>query len=158
MSPATPPSKPEAAPRGCTNYKLRQLARRVSRRYDAVLAVTGLKTSQYSLLSCLATQGPLRPADLAAQMRLDASTLTRNLQSLVAPGWITVGAGVDRRSRLVSLTDAGRAKRSEAQRAWKSAQQALNDSLGLGRVAQLHALIDDCLALLERGAEEAKHE
>jgi DNA-binding MarR family transcriptional regulator len=161
MSPAAPSfmpsSTPDAAPRGCTNYRLRQLTRQVSRHYDGVLADVGLKTTQYSLLSCLANQGPLRPADLAAQMRLDASTLTRNLQPLVAQGWVGIGPGVDQRSRLVSLTEAGRAKRTEAQRAWKSAQLALNERLGLERVAQLHALIDDCLALLEAPADEAGH-
>ena len=139
------------APRGCTNFKLRQLTRRVSRDYDAVLADTGLKTSQYSLLNAVDKLGPLRPADLAAQMRLDASTLTRNLQPLVAQGWVVVGAGADLRSRVVSLTDTGRAKRTQAQAAWKKAQQALNARLGADRVAQLHALIDDCLERLEDG-------
>ena len=144
-----------AAPRGCTNFKLRQLTRSVSREYDAALAEAGLKTSQYSLLNAVDKLGPLRPADLAAQMRLDASTLTRNLQPLVAQGWVLVGAGIDRRSRLVSLTDAGRTKRGQAQAEWKTAQQALNKRLGTGRVAQLHALIDDCLALLEGADEES---
>ena len=146
-----------AAPRGCTNYKLRQLTRSVSREYDAVLAATGLKTSQYSLLSAIDKFGPLRPADLAGHMRLDASTLTRNVQPLVAQGLVLVGAGVDQRSRLVSLTDAGRARRAEAQSAWKTAQKALNARLGTERVLQLHALIDDCLALLEGADEEALH-
>jgi DNA-binding MarR family transcriptional regulator len=154
MLPTTTPSKSEPAPRGCTSFKLRQLARSVGRDYDAALAGTGLKTSQYSLLSSLTTRGPQRPADLAAHMRLDASTLTRNLQPLVAQGWVTIGPGVDQRSRLIHLTDAGRAKRSEAQRAWKTAQLALNARLGPDRVTQLHALIDDCLALLEAGDEE----
>ncbi len=155
--PADRPAKDAPAARGCTNYKLRQLTRCVSREYDAVLAAAGLKTSQYSLLSSIDRLGPLRPADLAATMRLDASTLTRNLQPLVAQGWVLVGPGADQRSRLVSLTDAGRAKRSEAQRAWKTAQLALNARLGADRVAQLHALIDDCLALFGGTDERAAH-
>ena len=145
------PDSTLSAPRGCTNFKLRQLTRRVSRDYDAVLAATGLKTSQYSLLNAVDKLGPLRPADLAGQMRLDASTLTRNLQPLVGQGWVRVSPGADQRSRLVSLTDAGRAKRTQAQAAWKKAQQALNARLGADRVTQLHALIDDCLARLEDG-------
>ena len=66
----------------------------------------------------------------------------------VDPGLIELGPGEDARSRLVSITDAGRAKRIEAQRAWKQAQLALNDRLGLERVTKLHALIDECMALL----------
>ncbi len=152
------PTKPlastaELAPRGCTNLKLRQITRRVSRHYDAMVAPSGLKTTQYSLLSHIVSMGPVRPSDLAATMNLDASTLTRNLQPLVAQGWVEMGAGVDARSRLVSITDAGRAKRSEAKRLWKQAQAALNEQLGTERVARLHALLDECMALMDAGDE-----
>lgn len=144
---------PDVAPRGCTNLKLRQITRRVSRHYDAVVAPSGLKTTQYSLLSHIVSMGPVRPSDLAATMNLDNSTLTRNLQPLVAQGWVEMGAGVDARSRLVSVTEAGRAKRAEAQRLWKHAQMALNQQLGTARVARLHALLDECMALMDSSDE-----
>lgn len=138
-------------PQGCTNLKLRELGRVVTRHYDAYVAPTGLKNSQYSLLSHVVALGPVRPGELASRMRLDASTLTRNLQPLVAAGWVEQGPGDDARSRSVVATDAGRAKRTEAQRAWKQAQLALNARLGNERVAALHALLDECLAALEDG-------
>ena len=137
-----------APPRGCSNLKLRQADRVVSRYYDSLLATAGLKTSQYSLLGHIAAMQPVRPADLARQMALEPSTLTRNLQPLLAQGWVTVGPGVDGRSRVVLLTDAGRTKRSEGQRAWKKAQLGFNERLGAARVAQLHALLDECLQRL----------
>jgi|ERR1700680_727379 DNA-binding MarR family transcriptional regulator len=136
-------------PRGCTNLKLRQLARLVTRHYDARVAATGLRNTQYSLLSHVVHLGPIRPCDLAERMRLDASTLTRNLRPLLARGWLKLGPGNDARSRLVEATAAGRAKRAEAQRAWKEAQLALNAQLGPRRIAALHALIDDCVECLE---------
>lgn len=142
-----------ATPQGCTNLKLRQLSRAVTRHYDAYVAPLGLKNTQYSLLSHVVKLGPLRPGDLARRMRLEASTLTRNLQPLVAQGWLTLGPGDDARSRLVDATEAGRAKRAEAQRAWKQAQIALNERLGAERVAALHTLIDDCLERLD-GTED----
>lgn len=135
-------------PVGCTNFKLRQLMRQVARHYDAELAVVGLKTTQFSLLSHVLRLGPLRPGDLAKAMGLSASTLTRNVQPLVDAGWLTVDAGADGRSRLVHLTDAGRAKRSEAQRHWRAAQESLNALLGAERIVALHGLIDDSLALI----------
>jgi DNA-binding MarR family transcriptional regulator len=137
------------APRGCTNLKLRQLSRAVSRHYDAYVSATGLKSTQYSLLSHVLLMGPVRPSDLAARMRLEVSTLSRNLQLLVASGWVSISPGEDARSRLLEVTEAGRAKRAEGQRAWKQAQLALNQRLGTERVAALHALLDDCLAVLD---------
>jgi DNA-binding MarR family transcriptional regulator len=141
---------PAAAPRGCTNLKLRQLTRRVSQHYDHIVGACGLKTTQYSLLSFIERLGPVRPGELALALEMDASTLTRNLQPLVAQGWAVVGAGSDGRSRVVTLTASGRDKRAEGQREWKRAQQALNRRLGEGRVAELHALLDDCLAEITR--------
>lgn len=146
-----PPSSPkvEAAPRGCTNLKLRQLSRAVTRHYDAYVAASGLKTTQYSLLTHVVMFGPIRPSDLAHRMRLDASTLTRNLQPLIAQGWVVQGPGDDARSRLIEATETGRAKRSEGQRVWKQAQLALNQRLGNERVVALHTLLDECLQVLD---------
>ena len=135
--------------RGCTNFKLKQLTRRVTRHYERFMDGAGLKITQYSLLSHVVTLGPIGAGKLAARMELGASTLTRSLKPLVDQGWIEVLPGADARSRNVVATEAGLAQRALAQKAWKRAQLALNEQLGLQRVAALHALIDDCLAHLE---------
>ena len=131
----------------------------VANHYDAEMAKCGLKTTQYSLLSHVLKLGPIRPGDLAAEMKMDASTLTRNLRPLVDAGWVTLKPGTDARSRLVHITDVGRDKCAEAQRHWKAAQLALNEALGVERVMALHALVDDSLDLLAAlPAQEAGHD
>ncbi|MEO5670992.1 MAG: MarR family winged helix-turn-helix transcriptional regulator [Ramlibacter sp.] len=135
-------------PQGCTNIKLRQLMRRVAQHYDAEVGKTGLKGTQYSLLSYVVKLGPIRPGDLAREMRIGPSTLTRNMRPLIDAGLLALGAGADGRSRLLSVTEAGREKRQEAQRKWRVAQEGINQVLGTARVIELHALIDDCLGLL----------
>lgn len=140
-------------PQGCTNLKLRQLNRVVTRHYDGYVAEAGLKNTQYALLSQIVRLGPIRPGELARRMQMDASTLTRNLQPLAAQGLLTIGAGSDARSRLVEATEAGIAKRTEGQRAWKAAQTALNERLGVERVVELHAMLDACIACLGEDAE-----
>ena len=139
---------PAVKPQGCTNLKLRQLMRRIASHYDAELGKTGLKTTQYSLLSYVVKLGPIRAVDLAAQMKMSSSTLSRNLQPLVAAGWLVMGPGADARSRLISATTEGQAKRTEAQRRWRVAQENLNQTLGLDRVRALHTLIDEAMDLL----------
>jgi DNA-binding MarR family transcriptional regulator len=145
-------------PQGCTNLKLRQLMRRVAQHYDAEVGKTGLKGTQYSLLSYAVKLGPVRPVDLARAMKISASTLTRNLRPLIDAGLLRLDPGVDGRSRLVSATDAGREKRQDAQRRWRIAQEGINQVLGPRRVIELHALIDDCLELLSPMAEGATDE
>ena len=146
--PDLPPDLPQALPRGCTNHQLRQLVRRVGQHYDGALAAAGLKTTQYSLLSSVLKLGPLRPGDLAQAMTMEPSTLTRNLKPLVGAGWVTLAPGSDGRSRVVSITPAGQAKRAEAHLHWRLAQDSLNRTLGLSRVVALHQLIQDSLVLL----------
>ena len=138
---ATSPS-----PVGCTNFKLRQLTRRVTQHYDQHLTGSGLKITQYSLLTHVDRLGPVAPGELARRMDMSASTLTRNLQPMIAAGWLALGEGVDARSRLVHITDAGLELRRQAQRRWKAAQLALNDKLGVATVAALHDLLDEGLA------------
>lgn len=145
MSPVATASTSSAEtlkPQGCTYLKLRQLTRSVARLYDEELGRSGLKGTQYSLLSHAVKLGPVRAVDLAAQMSLSTSTLSRNLQPLVAAGWLVIGPGADARSRLIEATEAGRAKRAEAQRRWKVAQERVNQLLGNAGVHRLHAALD----------------
>jgi DNA-binding MarR family transcriptional regulator len=139
-------------PQGCTNFKLRQLGRVVTRHYDRYLSAVGLKNTQYALLSHVVKLGPIRPSDLAKHLQMDASTLTRNLQPMAAQGWLEIGEGEDARSRLIYATPEGRDKRAQGQRAWKEAQQALNTLLGNETVMALHEMIDTSIAALDASA------
>lgn len=140
---------PVDPPQGCTNLKLRQLTRLVTQYYDSEVGKAGIKTTQYSLLAYVERLGPIRPIDLAASIKMTPSTLTRNLKPLVDAGWIALLPGIDARSRLVTITEAGRAKRAEAKRKWRKAQDGIIELLGLSTVAALHSLIDASLEKLD---------
>lgn len=147
VSPDVPPATDASArPVGCTNFKLRQLTRRVTQHYDHHLAQVGLRITQYSLLSHVDLLGPLSPGELARRMDMDASTLSRNLRPLQLAGWVSTRSGLDGRSRVVAITESGHALRRQAQRHWKAAQVALNARLGIATVAALHGLLDQGLA------------
>lgn len=142
------PASKTARPQGCTNYRIRQLMRQVSQFYDAELGQAGLKGTQYALMAHVIQLGPVRPGDLARAMKMDASTLTRNLKPLLDAGWLTQAPGPDRRSRTIAITNDGRDKWHQAKEHWKRAQQHVNGVLGEERVMALHSLIDESLDLL----------
>lgn len=116
--------------------------------YDAELGRCGLKTTQYSLLSHICKLGPIRAVELAHCMHMSASTLSRNLRPLIDAGWVEQAPGPDARSWFIQATADGHAKRTEAQRRWRAAQEALNERLGAPRVVALHALLDETLLCL----------
>lgn len=114
----------------CTGASLRRAARRLSQFYDDALRPTGLKLTQYSVLSTLAYAEDPSITDLAERLVMDRTTLTRNLRPLQKAGWVTVGRGGDARSRAVSLTPEGRRVLERAGPVWREAELAVRERLG----------------------------
>ena len=139
--------KPAATP--CLCNALRQASRAVSRLYDEELRGVGLRTTQYSLLRCLSRSGEVRQRDLGGLTSLDETTLTRNLRPLIDSGWVAVGAGEDRREKLVRLTKAGAAKLEEARPAWERAQGRMRSRLPEGAWSSLLAALPDVARLAD---------
>ncbi|MCA2988717.1 MarR family winged helix-turn-helix transcriptional regulator [Gemmatimonas sp.] len=137
----------------CNHLALRQTMRLVGQLYDAELAPSGLKTTQFSMLTILAREGPLTVHALAQHMLVDRTTLTRNLQPLEREGWLEMATGKDRRQRVISLTAAGRAKRKEAHPLWGRAQRRFEEAVGGGQAEALReelARINEAVAPLLR--------
>ncbi len=133
-------SKPPV--RGCSCFRLRRLTRRVTRHYDLYLAAAGLTVTQFGVLSLLLDEAQDRTVGgIAARMDMDRTSLTRTLKPMLAHGWI--GLVPDGRQKFIHLTEAGRAARTAAKPAWRAAQDAFNAALGIDRVADLHAVLDD---------------
>jgi len=101
------------------------------------------RTTQYSLLCCLARAGQVRQGDLVGLTHLEETTLTRNLRPLAAAGWVSVRSGDDRREKLVRITDAGAAKLAEARPAWERAQTRMQALLPKGTWQGLLAILPE---------------
>lgn len=142
---------------GCTCFRLRKLTRAMSRLYDQHLARAGLKTTQYSVLVNAARAA--RPvAEMADMLGLDRTTLTRNLKPLIEAGWVTLEHGSDSRQRIVTISDAGRAKVEEGYVAWRGAQDAFEQLMGREAVLTLHAQIESTMLQLTPFLEKADDE
>jgi DNA-binding MarR family transcriptional regulator len=130
----------------CSAYKTRQLAKLVMRHFESTIKSLGLKGTQFALLGFVDRDGPLKPTDLAFTMGLSTSTLSRNMQPLIAQGWLAVGAGVDARSHILTLTPSGKQVFLRAAKRWQEAQKMLAAQIGLNHLATLHSLIDSAVA------------
>lgn len=134
--------------KGCTCFRLRRTARRMTQIYDAHLAPAGLTLTQYSLLANLVRRAPPTVHSLAEVMGMDRTTVTRNLKPLLARGLLELTVGEDRRSKCVSVTPAGQATWSAAKALWRAAQSEIQARLGDGDTATLNHLLDDSFAKL----------
>jgi DNA-binding MarR family transcriptional regulator len=121
----------------CIAVRLRMIHRVVSGLYDAALRPHGVRVSQMNVLAAVARAGPIRPADLCRVLRLDKSTLSRDVERLRRRGWLEVAPGDDARSRRLLITPAGSALLAACLPAWRKAQQKARKLLGEDAVAAL---------------------
>src|SRR6266446_513903 len=102
------PSDARPKPEVCNCLALREATRHVTQFYDRLLASSGLRTTQFSILIRLRLEGPMTINALAKSLVTDRTTLGRNILPLEREGLIEiVPDSVDRRSKVVRLTEAG---------------------------------------------------
>jgi DNA-binding MarR family transcriptional regulator len=134
----------EPTPTRCNCGALRRASRRLSQMYDAALAPSGLKSTQYAMLDEIARRDATPPTmrDLADAMVMDQSTIGQNLRPLQRDGLVaTAQDDRDRRRRYVKLTRKGRARLIAAQPLWREAQTAFENEFGLQQAAELRAVL-----------------
>jgi len=107
----------------CLCLHLQRAARVVARRYDDVLRPIQLTNGQFSLLMSLNRAEAPSIGSVAALLAMDRTTLTANLKPLERRGLVTVAVdAADKRSRLMTLTPAGRAVLAAAIPLWRRVQ------------------------------------
>jgi DNA-binding MarR family transcriptional regulator len=128
----------------CLCSTARAATRELTRRYDDALRPAGLRTTQLSLLSRLADEGSMPVTQLAARLGVDRTSLTRELAVLTRRNLVAAERATDRRSRVISLTTAGRQALGVAWPLWEEAQAAALAGLGAQRIERL---MDDLRAV-----------
>jgi DNA-binding MarR family transcriptional regulator len=137
----------DLAARQCNCLAIRQASRHVTQFYDQLLAPSGLRTTQFAILSRLQRGGPMTINELAAALVMDRTTLGRNILPLEREGLIEIGAGAsDRRRREVRLSAAGAARLGAARRGWAQAQKRFDAVFGSERASALRDLLREVVA------------
>ena len=145
-------------PSGCTCLAVRQAARHVTQFYEQYLAGTGLRSTQYSILSRLKRTGPLSINALAAAMVMDRTTLGRNMLPLERDGLIAIEPdAADRRSKALRLTERGLKVQRAASKQWAKAQADFEKLYGPQRTLDLRALLGAVTATPLEISARAKH-
>jgi DNA-binding MarR family transcriptional regulator len=121
----------------CSCFAARRTARMITQHYERQLKSTGLGVTQFTLLAMLSLGGPQPLSRFADQLGVERTTLTRNLRSLRARGWVTESATGDRRVRLLAITKRGTAAARAALPRWRDAQKSIARHLGAGAIEAL---------------------
>ena len=133
----------------CYCTQLRRASRAFTRLYDEALRQQGLRITQFSMLRGLARLGKATLTELADELALDRTTMSRSIRLLIDAGWVNIVAGEeDGRERILSLSNQGKKKLTDALPAWSQAQakvetmmkRQMKSSSGNGLMALLESL------------------
>src|SRR5579884_2825629 len=128
----------------CNCVALRRAARRISNFYDAELAPSGLRATQFAILGLVHEMGEASVNSVAEKLELDRTTAGKNLRPLEKAGLISIGASrSDARQRAISLTKTGAAALKQAVPLWRRAQSRFEAANGAAKAAQLRAMLRD---------------
>lgn len=122
----------------CLCLHVQRAARALARTFDTALKPVGLNNGQFSLMMSLNRPQPATMKSVCDLLAMDRTTLTAALKVLQARGWI--GSAVDpkdKRGRLLTLTEDGRAVLAKALPIWEATHAELDVTLPGGNAAQL---------------------
>ncbi|MBT0955314.1 MarR family transcriptional regulator [Bacillus velezensis] len=85
-------------------HQINQCARLITKKANERLEPFGLYSSQWSILYCLKTFGPMTQKEIWSYLNVEAPTVTRTIKRLEENGWIQREQGEDKREKLVVLT------------------------------------------------------
>ena len=114
----------------CLCLHVQRAARALARRFDEALRPVELTNGQFSLLMSLNRPIPPGIGSVAELLAMDRTTLTAALKPLERRGLVKITtAKDDKRSRLLSLTPAGRKLLARAVPIWKREHAAVDKQI-----------------------------
>ena len=140
---------PQTSP--CTCFRMSKLTRLMSQRYDRRLAAADINVNQYSILRRIG-RDMRTVSELARELGMDRTTLSRDLKPLIARGWVEQVAGEDARQRPLRVAAAGVRALKQAMPLWRDAQDEIETLLGSQRTLRLHAQLDEAIRRLDHKA------
>ncbi|AMZ78220.1 MULTISPECIES: MarR family winged helix-turn-helix transcriptional regulator [Enterobacter] len=117
-------------PEVCPVFQARATARAITRYYNACLRPFGLTAEQFSLLVGIGGAPNETVAELAARAGVDATTLSRNIGSMVSRGIIDAVGGRGRAGKRLTLTAEGWSLLEQVIPVWKAAMEELSHQMG----------------------------
>jgi DNA-binding MarR family transcriptional regulator len=114
----------------CYCTQLRRASSGFTKIYDDALRPQGLRITQFSMLRGLARLKEATLSELSEELALDRTTMSRGVKLLIEAGWVDAATGEkDGREKILTLSDRGKKKLSDAMPSWSKAQHKIEAHL-----------------------------
>jgi len=126
----------------CIAVRLRLINRAVTSLYDECLRPYGLRVSQANILVALSLRGRARPVEISRMLRLEKSTLSRDVEVMRRNGWVESAPPEGRGKQLLRVTKQGLELLRRIAPAWDEAQAKAQELLGGEGVGAVRRMAD----------------
>jgi DNA-binding MarR family transcriptional regulator len=119
------PSQGETADRlerECIAVRVRLINRVISALYDETLRPFGLRISQLNILATVAYLRECPPGEVSRILRIEKSTLSRNVELMKQNGWLESEPPTGGRNQIIRLTSQGEKLLAIVEPSWEKAQ------------------------------------
>ena len=123
----------------CTN--MRQISRKITNIYDEFLKPSNLNVTQYSLLSNLKRVQPIKMNDFSKVVKLDRSTLVRNLKPLINLSLIEIKSIDKSKAQLLELSQKGIELQNEGYKYWQKAQEYIEQTINHAELEIFYTIV-----------------
>src|ERR1700743_3261806 len=114
----------------CYCTQIRRASSEATKIYDDALRPQGLRITQFSMLRGLGRLGQATLTELANELALDRTTMSRSVKLLIDAGWLETAPGErEAREKILTLTDRGRKTIENAMPLWSKAQARIENHL-----------------------------
>ncbi|KLE03830.1 MarR family winged helix-turn-helix transcriptional regulator [Aliarcobacter butzleri] len=123
----------------CTN--MRQISRKITNIYDEFLKPSNLNVTQYSLLSNLKRVQPIKMNDFSKVVKLDRTTLVRNLKPLINLSLIEIKSIDKSKAQLLELSQKGIELQNEGYKYWQKAQEYIEQTINHAELEIFYTIV-----------------
>jgi DNA-binding MarR family transcriptional regulator len=106
----------------CIAVRVRLINRVISALYDDALRPYGLRISQVNILAAVAHLGETRPAEVSRILRIEKSTLSREVELMKRNGWLKSEPPTGGRNQTIRVSPEGLKLLGRVQPSWEEAQ------------------------------------
>ncbi len=132
----------------CLFSKTRTVSRYVTNLYTKALKEIGVTPVQYSMLTAIQILREGNINELSSALKMDRTTINRNLKPLLRDGHVYVNESKDKRERVVSITKEGEEIYDKGYKEWQKAQEELRAEIGEENWSELNAVLDSVIKVI----------
>ena len=134
----------------CLFAKTRTVSRYVTNLYTKALKDVGVTPVQYSMMTAIQILKQGNINDLSSALKMDRTTINRNLKPLVRDGYVYINDSDDKRERRITITKEGEDIYNKGYIEWQKAQDELRENIGEENWENINSVLDTLIKVIAK--------